>query len=137
MWRVLVMAAMVAGCGGDDTQTCTYDGHTYGRGDTFPSGDGCNSCSCTAQGVACTAIACASDGGTDAPPAACAPSGGCPAGPVCGVICCKAGEHCENGVCRCGMNAGCPNGDICAAPGPIGGDACGSICCGTSGPCPQ
>ena len=37
----------------------------YKVGDTFPSLDGCNSCACTAQGIACTQLACApADGGT-------------------------------------------------------------------------
>lgn len=130
----------VAACGGDDSGgTCTYDGHVYAIGDTFPSGDGCNSCSCTDQGVACTARACAPDGGVDDanPAALCAPSGGCPSGPACGVFCCDQGERCENNMCRCGTNAACTAGNSCEAAGPIGGDACGSICCGASGPCPQ
>ena len=130
------MLALV-GCGGDDSGTCGYEGHVYQIGDTFPSGDGCNSCSCTAMGVACTELACANDGGVDANPASCAPSGGCPGGPVCGTICCKTGERCESGVCKCGMAAACGANDMCEAPGPIGGTACGSICCGASGPCPQ
>jgi hypothetical protein len=35
----------------------------YKIGDTFKSQDGCNDCSCTAQGIACTERACAPDGG--------------------------------------------------------------------------
>jgi hypothetical protein len=136
--RWLVIMALVAGCGGDDAGgTCSYNGHTYAVGDMFPSGDGCNSCSCTSSGVACTERACADDGGIDANPASCAPSGGCLDGPVCGAICCDRGERCDNGVCKCGANAACGTGDSCEAPGPIGTDACGSICCGASGPCPQ
>lgn len=128
---------LTASCGGDDTQTCTHDGHVYKVGDSFPSGDGCNQCSCTAMGVACTLLACASDSGVDADPASCASSGGCLNGPACGAICCKTGERCDNGVCKCGTNAACPTGDMCAAAGPLGGNACGSICCGATGPCPQ
>jgi hypothetical protein len=41
---------------------CTYEGKTYSAGESFPSSDGCNSCSCTADGlVACTLRACACD----------------------------------------------------------------------------
>jgi hypothetical protein len=63
--------------------------------------------------------------------AACGPSGSC-GGASCGV-----GEACVEGVCMCGTNPACAVGDMCAAPGPVGGDGCGSICCGASGPCPQ
>ncbi|MCB9555355.1 MAG: hypothetical protein H6707_04575 [Deltaproteobacteria bacterium] len=45
-----------AGCGGGDT--CTYDGATYGDGETFAATDGCNSCSCSAGRVRCTLRAC-------------------------------------------------------------------------------
>jgi hypothetical protein len=42
--------------------TCSYGGKTYRAGDSFPSSDGCNSCSCGADGlVACTLRACACD----------------------------------------------------------------------------
>lgn len=45
--------------------TCSYGGHTYKAGETFPSTDGCNSCGCGSDGaVACTAMACL-DGGPD------------------------------------------------------------------------
>src|SRR5262245_42946740 len=67
----------------------------------------------------------------------CAASGTCPAGPSCNGRCCAAGEHCEGGTCMCGSQPACPQGDMCAAPGPVGGDSCGSICCGITGPCPQ
>lgn len=42
----------------DGNQTSTGSG-PYAVGDSFPSLDGCNSCSCTAQGIACTQRACA------------------------------------------------------------------------------
>jgi hypothetical protein len=38
---------------------CTYQGRTYNSGQTFPSSDGCNTCTCLASGgVACTLRAC-------------------------------------------------------------------------------
>jgi hypothetical protein len=37
----------------------------------------------------------------------------------------------------CGTNPACGTGDTCEAPGPVGGDRCGTVCCGRSGPCPQ
>jgi len=42
--------------------TCSYEGQTYQPGDSFPASDGCNTCSCGADGtVACTLKACACD----------------------------------------------------------------------------
>jgi len=39
--------------------TCSYDGDTYNPGESFPSTDGCNTCSCGSTGkVACTKRAC-------------------------------------------------------------------------------
>jgi hypothetical protein len=51
-----LMALLFAGCPPDDD--CQYAGKSHRVGDHFPSTDGCNQCSCTAQGVACTLIAC-------------------------------------------------------------------------------
>lgn len=133
-WLLLVL---LAACGDDGGSTaCTYNGHGYTLGDVFPTGDGCNSCSCSTSGVACTELACA-DAGIDASPAFCGATSGCPTGPVCGPLCCGRGERCVGGVCKCGPNAACGTGDGCEAAGPLGTDQCGSICCGNSGPCPQ
>jgi hypothetical protein len=62
---------IVNGCYGAcvDSQTCrvpagacSYEGKTYKAGESFPASDGCNSCSCTADGlVACTLKACLCD----------------------------------------------------------------------------
>jgi hypothetical protein len=50
-----------AGAGAKDG--CSYAGETYPPGTSFPSEDGCNTCSCMANGtVACTARACAEGG---------------------------------------------------------------------------
>ncbi len=41
---------------------CTYEGKSYQQGDSFPANDGCNTCSCAADGsVYCTLKACACD----------------------------------------------------------------------------
>lgn len=49
-----------AECGGPPKGTCAYNGKTYAAGDSFPSADGCNTCTCSAGGaVACTERACA------------------------------------------------------------------------------
>lgn len=56
-------------CGSDAGVECLYNNKPYPVGASFPSSDGCNSCSCTAGGmIACTQKACA-DGAppTDGP----------------------------------------------------------------------
>ena len=61
---VLLAAAGIVGCGGDVTfygsggGTCDYNGTSYRYGDSFPAGDGCNSCNCSEDGVGCTTIGC-------------------------------------------------------------------------------
>ena len=58
-------------------------------------------------------------------------------GPHCGAVCCKFGEWCDNGTCRCGTGAACTAGNMCATGVPTpGGNSCGEICCGATGPCP-
>jgi hypothetical protein len=66
----------------------------------------------------------------------CVASGGCPSGQPCGATCCGPGERCDyDDTCVCGdTGAACGAGDSCE---PFGPAACGSICCGVSGPCPQ
>jgi hypothetical protein len=54
---------------GDASVGCSYYGTQYRGGDSFPSMDGCNTCSCTEAGVVCTDRACIPDGGTSDGPA--------------------------------------------------------------------
>ena len=136
VWRLviaIVACATLAACSDDPPPGCDVNGHHYRLGEVFP--DDCNGCTCTATGASCTIMACHPR--PDANPALCTADIACPAGPACGGYCCNAGEKCVNEVCTCGGNAACMPGDQCAAPGPVGGDVCGSICCGKSGPCPQ
>ena len=130
------MLALAACDDDDDNVPCVYLGMTYALGDTLPHPDGCNYCTCTTEGIQCTEKAC-TDGGVDASWLSCLPSGGCPSGPACNFVCCDQGERCNNGTCVCGTGAACGSGDSCQAAGPVGTDACGSVCCGASGPCPQ
>ncbi len=56
----LLAATLVTGCGGGGPAMCTYDGKSYPAGSTFPSSDGCNTCSCDGSGsIFCTERACA------------------------------------------------------------------------------
>ena len=59
--------------GGAGGGSCEYGGVVYPAGSSFPTGDGCNMCSCSAGRAVCTFRACLPDGGTDdVPPAVCA-----------------------------------------------------------------
>ena len=84
----------------------------------------------------CPTSGCGEAGVPDAQANACAPSGGCMTGPMCGGTCCGQGERCVAGSCVCGTNMKCTDGNVCQSGGPVGGDFCGSICCGNTSPCP-
>ncbi|EYF03285.1 hypothetical protein [Chondromyces apiculatus] len=47
------------GSSNDDGAPCSMEGQGYNVGDSFPSDDGCNTCTCTESGIACTEAACA------------------------------------------------------------------------------
>jgi len=54
-------------CKTDAGVECLYDNKPFPVGASFPSSDGCNTCSCTAGGmIACTEKACANDAGLPA-----------------------------------------------------------------------
>ena len=66
----LTLTVCLAGCGGGGGEgTCGYGGKTYTVGTTFDDTDGCNTCECRADGVACTLMACLGDGGFSRPDA--------------------------------------------------------------------
>lgn len=130
------IAASACGSDGSGGDTCRYQDHDYQLGEMWPAGDNCNDCTCTTSGTECTQRPCSAP--PDANPSTlCQPTGTCTSGPGCGEICCGVGEQCVAGTCMCGTGPTCGDGDACEAAGPIGGDACGAICCGASGPCPQ
>jgi|GEM_PF-1726199 len=65
------LLATFAGCSGSvsNASGCDYEGKGYAVGDTFPAGDGCNSCSCGERGVVqCTLVGCEPDPGPDSGP---------------------------------------------------------------------
>lgn len=50
----------------DGGTVCNYAGNTYTNGDTFPATDGCNTCTCNANGsVTCGTNVCACNPGSD------------------------------------------------------------------------
>lgn len=59
---VLFLSAWQSGCQ-VGSGACLYGGRSYPAGGSFPSDDGCNTCSCLPQGdVACTLRACIATG---------------------------------------------------------------------------
>ena len=53
---LLALATLGSGC--KALGTCEHDGAVYELGESFDAGDGCNSCSCSKSGVACTQMDC-------------------------------------------------------------------------------
>jgi hypothetical protein len=148
-WSIplVILISVLGACGGHGEGGgifCLRDGEVFEVGDSFPAGDGCNFCSCESDGtrgqVLCSDQNCGDggirvDGGFDQ----CAPSGFCEGGVECNGQCCGPGERCDQGFCTCGGGQGCSQmgtGDTCQSGGPVGGDRCGSICCGVTQPCP-
>ena len=123
-WASLVL---VAACGSEPAPpvTCELHGRMFEPGDSFPAGDGCNTCHCMEDGqVGCTLIGCREG----EPGPACSPAGACPLGPACGTGCCGQGERCNAGLCECGDQAACGDAAICGADEPLGADGCGTRC---------
>jgi hypothetical protein len=103
---------------GQTTTTPSADGG-YKVGDTFKSLDGCNSCTCTAQGITCTELACAPGGGGGGGPACTDDAKQCPDGSYVG----RTGPACEFAPCgepkACTEEAKqCPDGTAVGRTGP-------------------
>lgn len=109
---------------------CTYDGVHHDPGDSFPSSDGCNQCSCAEDGqVACTARACV-DGGPSAAlswyrtcgapvcgPGTDGPTGAAPCTTErAGEPCTQRDTLCDPGL-GCGVNLVCSDEDPTMGPG--------------------
>ena len=96
----------------DGTTTPAPNG-PYKVGDTFPMGDGCNNCSCTKDGIACTTQACSP------PPSGCTEEAKlCPDGSYVG----RTGPNCDFAPCTpkaCTEEAKqCPDGSSVSRTGP-------------------
>ncbi len=154
----LAEVASCGGGGGGGSGDCEYNGVQYNEGDSFPSTDRCNTCSCSEGGVACTEMWC-EDGYIPCE------------GKVCGDACtvchpdddacaetavlkqcdasgaCMAGEWaCEPGGCDYGgqhynegdsfpstdgcNQCGCSNGDVICTAMACAYDSCGGKSCG-------
>jgi hypothetical protein len=111
---------------GDGT-TCSLEGSatTYAVGESVPSPDGCNDCTCTAEGVACTTKACE--------PRACSTEAMlCPDGTAVG----RTGPNCEFAPCP-----GAGPGGTCTVDGKTyeagepftAPDGCNTCSCGDGG----
>jgi hypothetical protein len=137
-----VLASLV-GCSAKITSSaCEYNGESYNLGETFPAADGCNTCSCDEEGVACTEMGCSSCEGPE--PDCGAPPPGC----TIDTVCTGAGDWSCELRCDC---AEAPPIDCQAPPpgcfydGPVcvdGNWSCGDLICSGScqGPepeCPQ
>jgi hypothetical protein len=62
----VALAALFGAC--SDGDTCWVGDHRYKVGASFPSNDGCNTCTCESNGtVACTLMGCLSDAGYERP----------------------------------------------------------------------
>ena len=65
VFLVPVLMGLACGSGPLRGGQCMYGGRSRAIGESFASTDGCNICSCTTAGVACTERACVTDGGVD------------------------------------------------------------------------
>jgi hypothetical protein len=119
-----------SGSGGSSgVAACEYGGTTYPVGISFPSSDGCNSCSCSEDGsVACTERGCANEtcGGLT--------GASCPDGKFCSFppeAQCGAAD--QTGVCAFQPHACTAQYDpVCGCDGLTHGNACSAASAGVS-----
>src|SRR6185437_449795 len=53
------------GSTGASGDVCSYNGTRHAAGESFPASDGCNTCTCEANGsVVCTTLGCGTESGT-------------------------------------------------------------------------
>ena len=112
--------------------TCFYNGVTYAVGASFKSTDGCNSCTCSTNGVACTTMACAAGGasstGCDCSGLSAGPTMICADGSSPGLSC----NRFTDGSCGW-LSSGCPTAGAGGSGGIAGGagtGATGAVGCG-------
>lgn len=89
-----------------ETAQCTYQNARYSSGESFPAGDGCNSCTCGQDGnVACTKVAC--DARTGLPVAQCQTNADCETQNLDKSFCDQGSWECVNATCelRCDVSS--------------------------------
>ena len=117
---LLCASVFLTGLGGAECGTgtdCPYNNKMYQTGQTFPSTDGCNTCSCTNGAVACTLKACAGQYFYTCGDPVC---GGAhrtdPNYPACTTQ--KSGDACANIGDKCDPNQPCNARLLCATVDP-------------------
>jgi hypothetical protein len=118
--------------GGAAIGGCIYGGVSYANGSSFKSTDGCNSCTCSINGVACTTMACAAGGasstGCDCSGLAAGDQMICPDGSSPSISC----NRFTDGSCGW-LSSGCPTSGAGGSGGIAGGagtGATGAVGCG-------
>ena len=89
---------------------CEYQGEVYEDGESFPSSDGCNSCSCVSGEVVCTLMACEEEECIDTKDQCLGLSDGTEC--EMGVWCDGNGLKCGGGVCT-GLSTGTCRNEVC------------------------
>ena len=100
-------------CGGRD---CVEGGTVHHSGDTFPSDDGCNTCSCENGAVACTLRACAPQWWKSCGDPVCSGHRADPNIPACTTE--KLGDPCNTPGKQCDINDSCNVHLVCANSDP-------------------
>jgi hypothetical protein len=130
---VTLTAAFLVACGpsvsDDGVDTCQVGDQSYAEGDTFPAPDGCNTCSCQADGsMACTEMGCVDGCSYDGQHYNTGDS--FPAGDGCNSCTCAADG--SVGCSTMGCTTTCTYEGQVYYPGdkfePAGGSMCGDMC---------
>lgn len=113
------------------------DPTVYRLGDTFPSLDGCNTCSCTAQGISCTLKACGGSSSSSSGNVGCTDDAMiCPdgtavgrTGPNCTFPACPTGGTTDGGTSCPKIAKQCPDGTVVGPTGPKCELICPTLSC--------
>lgn len=112
---LVIACTMLLGidCGARD---CEYDGKVHHNGDSFPSADGCNTCSCANGAIACTEKACAAQWFLSCGDPVCGGYKPDPNVPLCTTQ--KLGDPCAKTGDRCDPRDSCNAKLVCAVSDP-------------------
>ena len=124
LWTILGALLLASSCNSLSLENrCVYNGSSHAQGESFPSADGCNTCSCSGSAVACTLRACLPDAGpSDAPT-------GCAVGDRFYAIGARFNSGCNDCVCAANDQVSCTT-IACIDAGPVDlGQADGPATC--------